>query len=152
LKVAEEAIGAGEAPIGCILARGDGTIIARGHNEQNHTQNKAAHAEIVAFARAAGKVPLDARDLILVSTLEPCVMCTGAAMEAAIDTIVFALPAPADAGSHRVKPPRSPECQIPRFVGNVLAEESRKLFKRFLQTNPRPEQRAYVEQLLNSQK
>jgi hypothetical protein len=46
---------AGEAPIGCVLARGDGSIVVSGHNEQNRTQNKTAHAEIVAFARAAGK-------------------------------------------------------------------------------------------------
>src|SRR5581483_7695127 len=53
LNVAEEAISQGEAPIGCVLARGDGTIIARGHNEQNRSQNKTAHAEIVTFGRAA---------------------------------------------------------------------------------------------------
>jgi hypothetical protein len=58
LTVAEEGMRNGEAPIACVLARGDGkTIIARAHNEQNRTQNKTAHAEIVAFARAAGHVP-----------------------------------------------------------------------------------------------
>jgi tRNA(adenine34) deaminase len=139
----------GEAPIGCALFRGDGTLIASGYNQQNRTQNKVAHAEIVTFTAAAGKADLGARDLIMSATLEPCVMCTGAAMEAAVDTIVYALPAPADAGSQRVACPQSPESQIPRFVGGILSDESRELFKQFLKSDPRPEQAAFVKQLLN---
>ncbi len=148
LDVAREGMNAGEAPIAAILARGDGSIIARAYNEQNRTQNKTAHAEIVAFAKAAGKVPLGARDLILVSTLEPCVMCTGAAMVSAVDTIAYALKAPADSGTGRVKPPQSPESQMPRIVGDVLAKESLKLFKEWLKQDLRDEQRRYGEQLI----
>ena len=150
LDTAEEAIGAGEAPIGAALFAGDGeTLIARGFNELNRTGNRTAHAEMVTFARAAGKTPKDSRDLILVSTLEPCVMCTGAAMQAAVDTIVYGLKAPADSGTGRVAPPRSPESQMPRIVSNVLADRSRELFERWLQEgNVNPQQRAYVKQLL----
>jgi tRNA(adenine34) deaminase len=148
LDVARAAMDAGEAPIGCVLARGDGSVIATGHNEQNRTQNKTAHAEIVTFANAAGKTPLDARDLIMISTLEPCVMCTGAAMEAAVDTILYALPAPADSGTRRVACPTSPESQMPRIVGGILAHESRALFEEFLKKDLRPEQRKFAEQLL----
>jgi tRNA(Arg) A34 adenosine deaminase TadA len=148
LAVARAGMDAGEAPIGCVLARGDGAIVARAYNEQNRTRNKIAHAEIVAFHRAAGKVPLDARDLILVSTLEPCVMCTGAAMEAAVATIVYGLRAPADSGTGRVQPPQSPESQMPRIVGDVLAGESRRLFEQWLERNRGTEQARFVEQLL----
>jgi beta-phosphoglucomutase-like phosphatase (HAD superfamily)/tRNA(Arg) A34 adenosine deaminase TadA len=152
LGTAEEAIGAGEAPIGAALFHGDGeTLIAAAFNELNRTNNPAAHAEMVAFARAAGRVSADARDLILVSTLEPCVMCTGAAMECAVDTIVYALRAPADGGSGRVTPPLSPESQMPRILGDVLADQSRTLFKRWLRTgHVTPRQQGYVEQLLGS--
>jgi HAD superfamily hydrolase (TIGR01509 family) len=150
LTTAREAIEAGEAPIGCVLARGDGTVLARGYNELNRRQDKTAHAEMVTFARAAGKAPTDARDLILVSTLEPCVMCTGAAMEAAVDTIVYALKAPADSGTGRVSPPQSPESQMPRIVGEVLADESRKLFQQWLaRPNNNPQQVKFVHQLLS---
>jgi HAD superfamily hydrolase (TIGR01509 family) len=148
LDIAQEAMKHGEAPIAAILARGDGSIIASACNEQNHTQNKTAHAEIVAFARAAGKVPLGARDLILVSTLEPCVMCTGAAMVSAVDTIVYGLRAPADSGTSRVRPPQSPESQMPRFIGDVLASDSLDLFKQWLKQDLRDEQRKYAEQLV----
>jgi tRNA(adenine34) deaminase len=150
LAVAREGMAAGEAPIGCVIARGDGTIVARAFNEMNCTQCKIAHAEIVAFHRAAGKVPLHADDLILVSTLEPCVMCTGAAMEAAVRTIVFGLRAPLDSGTGRVAPPKSPESQPPRIVGDVLANESRALFEQWLAGNADSPQAAYVKQLLAS--
>jgi HAD superfamily hydrolase (TIGR01509 family) len=148
LAVARDGMRAGEAPIGCVIATGDGTVIARGYNEMNRTQNKTAHAEIVAFAAAAGRVPVDARDLLLVSTLEPCVMCTGAAMEGAVDTIVYALRAPADAGSERVRPPESPESQMPRIVGGVLADESRALFEEWYAEHRDEPQAEYVGLLL----
>ena len=148
LAVAAEGMAAGEAPIGCVLARGDGTVVVRAFNEMNRTQCKIAHAEIVALQRAAGRVPIAARDLILVSTLEPCVMCTGAAMEAAVETIVFGLRAPADSGTGRVAPPQSPESQMPRIIGDVLADESRRLFEQWLERNADTPQAAYVKQLL----
>ena len=150
LAAAEAGMEADEAPIGCVIASGDGEVLTSCYNEMNITQNKTAHAEIMAFARLAGHVPLDTRDLILVSTLEPCVMCTGAAMEAAVDTIVFGLRAPADSGSGRVRPPESPESQMPRMVGDVLADESRKLFEAWHAEHAGEPQAAYVEQLLRS--
>jgi HAD superfamily hydrolase (TIGR01509 family) len=150
LAMASQGMDAGEVPIGCIIARGDGTIIARGHNELNASQNKTAHAEMVTFARAAGKVPTDARDLILVSTLEPCVMCLGASMEAAVDTILFGLSAPTDGGRKRVRPPVSPESQMPRILGGVLCGESRRLLEQFLNRKPtNPVQVKFVQELLS---
>lgn len=145
---ARAGMGAGEAPIGAVLADGEGKIVARGWNEMNRTQMKTAHAEIMCFRHAAGKVPLDARDLILVSTLEPCVMCTGAAMEAAVETVVWALEAPYDSGTRRVKAPLSPESQMPRLVGNIKRDESRALFEQWLAANKGNGQSAFIEQLL----
>jgi HAD superfamily hydrolase (TIGR01509 family) len=149
LAAAREGMNAGEVPIGAVLARSDGSIIARGFNELNRTQNKTAHAEMVTFGRAQGKVPADVRDRLLVSTLEPCVMCLGAAMEASVDTIVYALQAPADSGTGRVTPPQSPGTLMPRIVGGLLADESRGLFREWLnKPGNNPEQIAFVQQLL----
>lgn len=150
LEAARDGVRNGEAPIGCVLARGDGTIVARGFNEMNGSQNKTAHAEIVTFANAAGKVPLDARDLILVSTLEPCVMCMGAAMESAVDTVLWALRAPEDQGTTRVAPPQSLESQMPRIVGRVLEVEARQLFVDWLEENQDASGAEYVEKLLKA--
>ncbi len=69
-------------------------------------------------------------------------------MEAAVDSIIFALRAPADNGSTRVQPPHSPESQMPRIVGDVLAEESRALFEEWLSAHGDTPQASFVKQLL----
>lgn len=150
LSVARDGMEHGEVPIGSVLARGDGTILARGYNELNRTGDKTAHAEMITFAHVRGKVSPDAKDLILVSTLEPCVMCLGASMEACVDTIVYALRAPADSGTGRVSPPQTPGTTMPRIVGGVLPRESRKLFEQWISNPPNnPEQVKFVKQLLD---
>ena len=53
--------------------------------------------------------PLGKRGIALVSTLEPCVMCLGAAMEVGVTRVLFGLNAPADNGTQQVKPPESPK-------------------------------------------
>ncbi len=149
LDVARVGLARGEAPIGCVLADGSGNVIARGHNALNARQDKIAHAEMVAFQAAVGKIAVDARDVILVSTLEPCVMCLGASMEAAVDTIIYGLRAPADGGVARVNPPTSPESVMPRLIGGVRANESRALMEEFLKRcSGSPAQRQFAEQLL----
>ncbi|MEZ4410005.1 MAG: HAD-IA family hydrolase [Polyangiales bacterium] len=150
LAEAEAGLRAGEVPVGCVIARGDGTIVARGHNEGQRLRTRTAHAEMVALSRAAGRFDGDARDAVMVATLEPCVMCLGAAMQTATDLVVYGLRAPADSGTGRVTPPTSPEAQMPRVVGGVLAAESRALFERWSALPGRdPKQRAFVEQLLS---
>jgi tRNA(adenine34) deaminase len=148
----------GEAPVGCVIARGEGKdlrIVARGHNRVNALQRKNAHAEIVTFENAGSKngeppaLPLDADDVILVSSLEPCVMCLGAAMEAGVKLVLFGLEAPADNGTQRVKPPESPESTSPEIEGGILPEESIKLFEEWLAQNKGTEQAKFVEQLLS---
>ena len=157
LAEAERGMAEGEAPIGCVLARGEGEnlrVVARGHNRTNALQRKNAHAEIIAFENAGAKdgqppaLPLDAEDVILVSSLEPCVMCLGAAMEAGIKTVLFGLQAPADNGTQRVKPPESPESTAPEIIGKILPQDSRKLFAQWLQGKEGTEQAKFVEQLL----
>ncbi len=160
LAEAEQGMREGEAPIGSVLALpdketpGKAQVIARGHNRVNGLQRKMAHAEIVAFENAGGdggKAPalsLDAEDVILVSTLEPCVMCLGAAMEAGVTQVLFGLEAPADNGTKRVKPPESPESTAPEIEGGILAEESRELFEQWLKGKEGTEQAKFVEQLL----
>ena len=100
LREAEQGMAEGEAPIGCVLALGSGSelrVVARGHNRTNALGRKNAHAEIIAFENAGSQngqppaLPLDAKDVILVSTLEPCVMCLGAAMESGVAQILFGL-------------------------------------------------------------
>ncbi|RYG48353.1 nucleoside deaminase [bacterium] len=152
LQEAERGMSEGEVPIGCVIAVGpDAEIVARGFNRVNALGRKTAHAEIVAFENGGGNppsLPLDAEDAVLVSTLEPCVMCLGAAMEGGIATVLFGLDAPADRGTGRVRPPESPESKTPVIEGGILAQESRRLLQSWFDANRETEQAEFVGQLL----
>ena len=65
------------------------------------------HADINGFANGAGRFG-DTGGLWMVSTREPCVRRTGAAMPVGVSTIRYGLEVPADAGRGRVSPPTSP--------------------------------------------
>ena len=116
------ALDAGEAPVGALLARSDGTIVARGRHEVVRSGNPTAHAELTALARTPTHLFAGADDLVLVSTREPCIMCTGAAIETGVDTILYAYPASDKNVPTRITPP------LPRIVGPILAAEARALF------------------------
>ena len=146
LQEAQTALEAGQVPIGSVLARSDGTVLARGHNETRHLETPVAHAEMQAFRAAAGRVPNDARDLVLATTLEPCTMCLGAALVQRVDTVAYALEAPPNGGRHRVGPHAPPTGYLPRFVGDVQAAESRRLLRLWLERHP---ESGFVRELLH---
>lgn len=75
---AEAGLAEGGLPIGSILATAEGDIVARGHNLRVQTGDPTAHAE-VACIRNAGR-RRDWHELTLVSTLSPCIMCTGTSL------------------------------------------------------------------------
>ena len=77
----------GGLPIGSVLADRQGQIIARGHNLRVQSGDPTAHAE-VACIRNAGR-RRDWEELTLVSTLSPCIMCTGTALLYRIPRIVI---------------------------------------------------------------
>jgi cytosine deaminase len=77
----------GGLPIGSVLSDRKGRIVARGHNLRVQNGDPTAHAE-VACIRNAGR-RRDWHQLTLVSTLSPCVMCTGTALLFRIPTIVI---------------------------------------------------------------
>ena len=65
-------------PIGSVLADSQGRIVARGHNLRVQTGDPTAHAETVCLRNAGRR--RDWPELTLVSTLSPCIMCTGTAL------------------------------------------------------------------------
>ena len=77
----------GGIPIGAVLVDQQGLIVARGHNQRLQSGDPTAHAEIVCI-RAAGR-RRDWKKLTLVSTLSPCVMCSGAAILFKIKRIII---------------------------------------------------------------
>lgn len=151
LDEARVALNTGEAPIGAVVIGADGQLLGAGHNTLVLNGNPTVHAEINAFAAAFPEASVKT-PLTMVSTLEPCVMCTGAAMQAGVTTIVYGLQAPADSGTGRVTPPSSPGATAPRVVGGIAAGQSRELFAEWLARHEgddsREDQRKFVIQLL----
>lgn len=80
---------ADEVPIGCVIVC-ENQIIARGYNLTERLRDFTAHAEMQAFTSASeylgGK---SLHECTLYVTLEPCVMCAGAAYNTRIGRIVF---------------------------------------------------------------
>jgi len=68
----------GGLPIGSALADRAGRVVARGHNLRVQTGDPTAHAETVCIRNAGRR--RDWHELTLVSTLSPCIMCTGTAL------------------------------------------------------------------------
>ncbi|MEX2221963.1 MAG: tRNA adenosine(34) deaminase TadA [Candidatus Rokuibacteriota bacterium] len=80
---------AGEVPVGAVVVR-DGRLVGRGYNTPIALHDPTAHAEIVALraaAREAGNYRLAGATLY--ATIEPCVMCCGAALHARIERLVY---------------------------------------------------------------
>ena len=89
LKLASQAQDAGEVPVGAVVVQ-DGVIIGRGFNAPISRHDPSAHAEMMALRDAAqniGNYRLVGCELFV--TLEPCLMCAGAIMQARIARAVY---------------------------------------------------------------
>lgn len=94
LHEASLALEKGEVPVGAVVVFED-RVIGRGHNLTRQLHDASAHAEMIALSAAYnhfGDWRLE--NCVLVSTLEPCPMCAGAAMLSRIETIVYGAPDP----------------------------------------------------------
>jgi cytosine/creatinine deaminase len=87
LSEARAGLAEGGLPIGSVLADVRGQIVARGHNLRVQTGDPTAHAETVCIRNAGRR--RDWPELTLVSTLSPCIMCTGTALLYRIPRIII---------------------------------------------------------------
>src|ERR1700756_5536839 len=78
LEEARAGLREGGLPIGSVLADRARRIVARGHKLRVQTGDPTAHAETVCIRNAGRR--RDWPELTLVSTLSPCIMCTGTAL------------------------------------------------------------------------
>jgi tRNA(adenine34) deaminase len=79
----------GEVPIGAIILLNE-KVIGRGHNSPISSHDPTAHAEIVALRQAAGSISnYRMPGSVMIVTIEPCIMCIGAMIQARIDTLVY---------------------------------------------------------------
>jgi len=89
LTQAQKAFSKGEVPIGAVIVN-NGKIISKAYNKRERTQNALNHAEVIAINKACRRMKswrLD--DCIMYVTLQPCVMCAGAILNARIPKVII---------------------------------------------------------------
>jgi tRNA(adenine34) deaminase len=131
---ARSALSEGEVPIGAVVAAQDGRILGRGHNQPIALDDPTAHAEINALRRAGALVGnYRLAGTALVVTVEPCIMCMGAAIQARVGLLVYGGmdPKSGAAGSlYNFSGDRRLNHHV-KVVSGVLEEECRDLLVRF---------------------
>ena len=86
---AEKAGKKGEVPVGAVIVR-EGNVVSRGHNTKETTDDPTAHAEIVTLKKGAKKLKSwRLTNVTLYVTLEPCLMCMGAIIQARVTRLVI---------------------------------------------------------------
>lgn len=90
LEEADAAGASGDVPVGALLLDGEGKVVGRGRNRREQGSDPTAHAEMEALraaAQAHGGWRLTGATLVV--TLEPCLMCAGALLQARIRRLVY---------------------------------------------------------------
>lgn len=122
-----------EVPVGAVVVAG-GIVVGSGYNQRESRQNPLSHAEIAAIDTAAKRLGnWRLSDCTLYVTLEPCIMCVGAILQARIGKLVFGcLDAKAGAveSLYRLCEDRRLNHQLP-VVNGVLADEAGELLSEF---------------------
>jgi tRNA(adenine34) deaminase len=133
LAEAGKALRAGEVPVGAVVVR-EGEVLASAHNGPVELKDPSAHAEILALRRAAaaeGNYRLSGTALYV--TIEPCLMCAGALIQARVSRLVFGALDPkggAVVSLYRVLDDNRLNHRI-EVTGGVLAVECGEIMSRF---------------------
>jgi tRNA(adenine34) deaminase len=128
LKEAQKAFEKDEVPVGAVVVI-ENRIIARAHNLTETLRDVTAHAEMQAFTSASdylgGKY---LNECTLYVTLEPCVMCAGAAFWTQLGGLVYGAPDEKRGFLLIREPLLHPRTEI---ISGILAEQSSALLKEF---------------------
>ena len=127
---------AGEVPVGAVLVGEKGEILALAGNRPVSLGDPTAHAEVLALRQAAaraGNYRLPGTTLYV--TIEPCLMCVGAALQARVTRLVFGAPDPkagACVSLYRIPEDSRLNHHI-EVLGGVREQECRDLLQEFFQ-------------------
>ncbi len=123
----------GEVPVGAVLLLNE-KIIGRGHNGSLQLNDPTAHAEIVALRQGARNIAnYRIPGSILITTVEPCVMCVGAMIHARVDELIYGAADP-KAGAVRSQYQLAEVNQLNhkiRVTSGVLEEECGSILRSF---------------------
>ncbi|PYQ15098.1 MAG: tRNA adenosine(34) deaminase TadA [Acidobacteria bacterium] len=118
----------GEVPIGAVIVA-EGRVVGEGFNQPIRAVDPTGHAEVIALrqaARGAGNYRLTGATLYV--TLEPCLMCVGAMVNARISTVIYGAPEPKWGALGSILDARSLRLNHRlEVLGGVLEDECRTL-------------------------
>lgn len=130
LKEAAKAFEEDEVPVGAVIVC-QGIVVARGYNMTERLNDPTAHAEMQAFTAATNYLGAKyLHDCTLYVTLEPCVMCAGAAFWTQISRIVYGADDPKRGYTLTGKNILHPGTQVTK---NILSEKCSNLLKLFFE-------------------
>lgn len=134
LSEARSALDHDDVPVGAVVVDAHGVVIGRGRNERELRLDPTAHAEVLALREAAASLgSWNLAGTTLVVTLEPCVMCAGAILQARVPTVVFGAwdeKAGAAGSVHDLLRDRRLPHRV-EVIPEVLADESAELLSAF---------------------
>lgn len=136
LLLAARAADLGEVPVGAVIVNESG-VIAEAYNERESLPSALAHAELTAVRLACeklGRWRLSGCTLFV--TLEPCVMCAGALVNARVDRVVYGA-RDAKAGAVESLYQVLGDARLnhrPQVTGGVLADECGQLLSAFFKS------------------
>lgn len=135
LREAELAFAEDEVPVGAVILH-KGRVIAAAHNQREALRDPTAHAEMVAITQAAQSLQSwRLEDCVLYVTLEPCLMCAGAILQARIPLLIYGTTDPKAGAVHTLyralsDPRLNHQTQV---VSQVLAGPCGDILSRFFQ-------------------
>ena len=133
LSEARQAVEEDEVPVGAVVVAA-GRIIGMAHNQREQLADPTAHAEMIALTQAASSLgSWRLLNCVLYVTLEPCLMCAGAIVQARVPVVVWGAGDPkagaAESLYNLFDDPRLNH-QV-QHVGHVLEQESSELLSSF---------------------
>jgi tRNA(adenine34) deaminase len=153
LELAELGLRVGEMPIGAVVAI-DGEVVGEAHTQERTQSRLLVHADLLALDAADRRLHGRRRRATLYVTLEPCLMCLGAAFTARIGAVVYALESPSDGGANAFRAwdasrrrKSMPGYSVPELRSGVRRADSARLFRRYAETTPRGWARDWAAEL-----
>lgn len=140
LKEGEKSLQNGELPVGAVIFNGD-DIIGKAHSsgESNRIYLRHAEMKLLWEVDEKGYTVKERKDMQLFVTLEPCMMCLGAAMGFFIGEVYFSMESPIDGAVSLLNNNWSSNYDVlksytlPRCYGGILREEGKLLLKKYIE-------------------
>ena len=147
LQESKKAAENGELPIAAIVVAGD-TELIRSQTQTGRRKSMTGHAELWALIELQRRVYSKDRPVTIYTTLEPCLMCLGAAMQCGVDEIVFAMEAAPDGGTRYVNSIIEGGQKAPEIRKGICESEARSIMETFIAENPRHPGIGYARSLV----